>query len=105
MNLTKYLERFDRLHHLIGKKSTGTPAELAEKLDLSKRAVYEYIRIMREIGAPIAFCHVRQTYYYERTVGFSMGFRELNNEETKSVEGGTFQITSDFFKELMPVQK
>ncbi len=72
MNLTKYLERFDRLHHLIGKKSTGTPAELAEKLDLSKRAVYEYIRIMREMGAPIAFCHVRQTYYYERTGGFSM---------------------------------
>ena len=105
MNLSKYLERFDRLHHMIAKKATGSPSELAGKLDLSKRAVYEYIRIMREMVAPIAFCHVRQTYYYERTVGFSMGFRELNNEETRSVEGGTFQITSDFFKELSSVQK
>ena len=105
MNLTKYLERFERLHRMIGKRATGSPAELAEKLDLSKRAVFEYIRVMREMGAPISFCHIRQTYYYERSVRFSMGFWESSNEETKSVEVEEFQITPEFFKELLPVQK
>lgn len=105
MNLTKYLERFDRLHCMIDKKATGSPAELAEKLDLSKRAVFEYIRVMREMGAPIAFCHIRRTYYYERSVRFNMGFLELNNEEIRSIEGGGFQISSKFFKEKLSVQK
>jgi biotin operon repressor len=83
MNLKKYLERFKRLHMMIGKKATGSPAELARKLDLSERAVFECIRIMREMGAPMVFCHHRRSYYYEREVQFRMGFRELDNEEKK----------------------
>ena len=82
MNLTKYLERFDRLHHMIGTRATGSPAELAEKLNLSERATFEYIRVMREMGAPIAFCPHRCTYYYEREVQFNMGFLELNSDVT-----------------------
>ncbi|MDQ6477418.1 HTH domain-containing protein [Dyadobacter sp. LHD-138] len=82
MNLTKYLERFDRLHHMIRRKATGSPAELAEKLNLSERATFEYIRVMREMGAPIAFCPHRRTYYYEREVQFNMGFLELYNDVT-----------------------
>jgi predicted DNA-binding transcriptional regulator YafY len=86
MNLTKYLERFRRLHMMIGKKATGTPAELAGKLDLSERAVFEYIRIMREMGAPIAFCHYRRSYYYERKVQFDIGFRDLSDDDKRIIE-------------------
>ena len=48
MNLEKYFERFQRLHAMIEKKATGSPAELAGKLNLSEKAVFEYIRAMRE---------------------------------------------------------
>jgi predicted DNA-binding transcriptional regulator YafY len=89
MNLKKYFDRFDRLHSMIRRKATGSPAELAAKLNLSERAVFEYIRIMREMGAPISFCHSRRTYYYEREVQFNMGFRELTNEEAKGVDAGS----------------
>lgn len=101
MNLTKYFERFDRLHRMIRRKATGSPAELAAKLDLSERAVFEYIRAMREMGAPISFCQNRRTYYYEREVQFSMGFRELNNDEMKVVEGGCVNVVSNYFIEFL----
>ncbi|GLU55972.1 HTH domain-containing protein [Dyadobacter frigoris] len=89
MNLTKYFERFERLHGMIRRKATGSPAELAAKLDLSERAVFEYIRAMREMGAPIVFCPIRRTYCYEREVQFSIGFKELSRDEIKEIEGGT----------------
>ena len=97
MNLVKYLDRLDRLHRMIRRKATGSPAELAAKLHLSERAVFEYIRIMREMGAPISFCHSRRTYYYEREVRFNIGFQELNEDEKKEVEGGSVNIVSKIF--------
>lgn len=96
MNLTKYFERFDRLHGMIRRKATGSPAELAAKLDLSERAVFEYIRAMREMGAPISFCPHRRSYFYEREVQFNMGFRELSNDEIKEIDGGSYNRV-DFF--------
>jgi predicted DNA-binding transcriptional regulator YafY len=86
MDLTKYFDRFQRLHGLICKKATGSPAELGDKLGLSERAVFEYIRTMRELGGPIAFCSIRQTYYYERAVTFSMGFQLPNEEEPVQID-------------------
>ncbi|TDE12522.1 HTH domain-containing protein [Dyadobacter psychrotolerans] len=101
MNLTKYFERFRRLHRLISKKATGSPIELASKLDLSERAVFEYIRIMREIGAPISFCPIRRSYYYEREVRFDIGFRELDDKEVTDVDGGCNNTSSTFLTECV----
>ena len=96
MNLSKYFERFQRLHSMIRRKATGSPAELAGKLNLSERAVFEYIKAMREMGAPITFCQIRRTYYYEREVKFNMGFRELTDEETNGIDGGYSYMKGSF---------
>ena len=104
MNLVKYFERFQRLHRMIRTKATGSPAELAGKLDLSERAVFEYIRAMREMGAPIVFCPVRRTYYYEREVTFNMGFQELNEEEVEKIDGGSIDIIAAYFTEFSTLQ-
>jgi len=98
MNLTKYLARFDRLHHLIRKKATGSPAELALKLGLSERAVFEYIRAMRDMGAPISFCAYRRTYYYEHEVQFNVGFRDLSEEETSVIDGGMIVGAANYLR-------
>ncbi|WP_159467133.1 HTH domain-containing protein [Dyadobacter sp. 3J3] len=105
MNLTKYFERFERLHRLIGKKATGSPVELADIMNLSERAVFDYIKAMREMGAPISFCHNRRTYFYEREVQFNMGFRELNEEEKNRVDGGHVNLFSNYFTDLSALQK
>ncbi|REA60324.1 hypothetical protein DSL64_14505 [Dyadobacter luteus] len=92
MDLAKYFDRLQRLHRLISKKATGSPSELANKLNLSERAIFEYIRMMRELGGPIAFCPVRRSYYYEREVEFNIGFRELEDKEKLKVDGGQIEM-------------
>lgn len=55
-----------RIHELITTKQTGTPKELAEKLELSERTVYNYVAYMREeLKAPIIYNAVLSNYCYE----------------------------------------
>lgn len=105
MNLSKYFERLQRLHRLIRKRGTGSPFELARKLELSERSVFEYIRVMKEMGGPIAFCSVRNSYYYEKEVHFMMGFRELNDNEISNVDGGSPGVSLKYFAGLHSLQK
>jgi predicted DNA-binding transcriptional regulator YafY len=68
------LNRFLRIDHLIRIKGTGTPAQLAERLNLSERSVYTYINYMKTLGCPIKFDSFRATYYYEEDGFFIIAF-------------------------------
>ena len=61
---TKFIERFRRIDHLIATMATGTPAQLAEKLDMSESTLYEFLKVLKEFDAPIEFDNQRNTYYY-----------------------------------------
>ncbi|MDX9812569.1 MAG: HTH domain-containing protein [Bacteroidales bacterium] len=52
-------ERISRLAEL---KSTGTPAELAARLDISERSVKRLISEMRKSGKDIKFSQIRNSY-------------------------------------------
>lgn len=53
--------------HLVEKGRTGTPSELAEKLNVSERTIYYYVHILKnELNAPIEFNKFRKTYQFER---------------------------------------
>lgn len=55
-----------RIHELIAARQTGTPKELAEKLELSERTIYTYIAFMREeLNAPIVYNTALANYCYE----------------------------------------
>ena len=55
-----------RIHELITTKQTGTPKELAEKLELSERTIYNYVAFMREeLNAPIIYNTALANYCYE----------------------------------------
>jgi len=54
--------------YLIEKKRTGTPSEAAEKLGLSERTIYSYVKTLRDdLNAPIEFNSIRKTYEYNRS--------------------------------------
>jgi predicted DNA-binding transcriptional regulator YafY len=67
-------ERLNRIDHLIQIKGTGTPAQLADKIGLSERSMYEYIRLMKEFGAPVVYSRERQSYYYLHEGRFNVQF-------------------------------
>lgn len=74
MALHRQLNRLRRMHNMIKFRRTGTPQSFADKMGISLSLLYKLLAEMKEMGAPINFCHLRQSYeYYEHTelrIGF-----------------------------------
>jgi len=66
--------RILRIDELIRIKGTGTPSELAEKIGISERSMYEYIRLMKEFGAPVAYSRQRKSYFYKIAGRFTISY-------------------------------
>jgi len=50
---------------LIEKERTGTPKELAKRLELSERMVYNYVDLLKkDLKAPVVYNRTKQTYQY-----------------------------------------
>lgn len=78
------LHRLIRLDYLIHLKSTGTPANCAQKIGISERSLYDYLKILKEMGAPIKFSRNRGTYYYIEDGRFRVSF--ISEEVCQSVD-------------------
>lgn len=55
-----------RLLKLAMLKSTGAPAELAERFEISERSVKRLIKEMREEGIDLRYSYSRQSYVTEK---------------------------------------
>lgn len=64
MSLKKFILIFRRIDFLIIHQCTGNPEELATKLHISKRQLFNYIRDLKELGYNIKYSHTRNSYYY-----------------------------------------
>lgn len=67
-------ERLERIDYLIRIKGTGTPAELATRIGVSERSIFEYLNLMKDLGAPIKYSQYRQSYYYDEEGSFVISF-------------------------------
>ena len=74
MKLLKTIAKIERIDQLIRLKATGTPSQLAKRLSISERSVFNILNMMKELGAPIHYSGFRQSYYYEESVNFRFGF-------------------------------
>ena len=90
MAIDTYFERISRIDRLIRLKATGSPADLAQRLEISESGLYRYIGYMQLMGAPIIFCKSRNSYVYEDNGKFQMGFvtTPINNNELSTTFGG-----------------
>jgi hypothetical protein len=60
-----------QLDNLIGKEMTGSPKQLASKLSMTERSVYNYIAFMKqEMNAPIFYDYQRISYIYNNECEF-----------------------------------
>jgi len=75
------LHRLIRLDYLIHLKATGKPADCANKIGISERSLYDYLKILKEMGAPIKFSRNRGTYYYNEDGRFRISFISRGIEE------------------------
>ena len=87
MRMIEKLKQIERIDKLIRRKSTGTPKELANRLAISERALYNCIDVMKKMNAPIYYCRNSQSYCYEYPVECSIGFNNSNGGI--KINGGT----------------
>jgi len=92
MALYNYLNRIERLDSLIRHKCTGTPKELAKKLDISERWLYIFLdELKTDLGCPIRYDRKRRSYVYDEPGKLMIGFtHEMEKQEIKKVSGGSF---------------
>ena len=100
MALYNYLNRIRRLDDLIRRKSTGSPKELANKLDISERWLYVLLdELKNELGCPIQYDRRRRSYIYGEKGKICIGFtREMNHQELKNINGKiNFKISHSLY--------
>lgn len=64
MKIYTHIERIKYLNSLIQRGATGTPLQVAEKLNVSKATANRLIAELRDRGAPILYCKHSQCYKY-----------------------------------------
>lgn len=75
MDFITQLERIKRINQLVKTKSTGNPAQLARRLELSERRIYQLISLIKTLGAPIYFDREYNSYCYSENIEFTFGFQ------------------------------
>lgn len=78
----------ERMDQLIRTKATGTPCELAKRLNFSERHLYRVIEEMKILGFPIAYSKFRRTYYYEKEVWFRFEVCAVDEKTGQTITGG-----------------
>jgi len=87
MRVIDKLYQIERIDNLIRRKATGSPKDLASRLGVSERTIYDCIDLMKSMDAPIYYCRHNQSYCYDNPVRFSFGFK-TQKPQTRSIFGG-----------------
>jgi predicted DNA-binding transcriptional regulator YafY len=69
-----YLNLLLRLDQFIRQKGTGSPPEFARKMGISERSLYEYLKVLKDLGAPIKWSRQDRSYYYTMEGQFRISF-------------------------------
>lgn len=66
MSLYDRFQKFNYLCSLIRRKATGTPDQLAEKLQISRGTVYKLLKELESYGAEIEYDNARKCFYFKK---------------------------------------
>ena len=100
MKTIQQLERLRKIHQLIKKRNTGSPNELANRLKISRRQLYNVIEYLKEIEAPLIFSRKNNTFYYEHEFDLliNVNVQVMVNEELRTIYGGQTILKENFFR-------
>ncbi|MCY1635371.1 HTH domain-containing protein [Marinifilum sp. D737] len=65
MTHLELLEKTEYLKEIIKKGNTGTPQELAKRLNISERSLSRLIKNLKEANFPIIYSRTKQSYITE----------------------------------------
>lgn len=97
MKNLKNLDRLQKLHDLIDQECTGTPLELAEKMDLSRRAIFVLLEQLKDFGAEINYSRKNKTYHYceDFELRINISVSVISNDELSQIFAGSYFLTEN----------
>jgi len=87
MSLFDELFMLQRIDQLIRMQATGTPAQLASRLQVSERKLYRLLEQLKDQGFPIAYDKQKDSYYYEIAVKIEFSV-VVGQEKLVFIRGG-----------------
>lgn len=90
MKNIKHIERLQQVHNLICMECTGSPRELARRMEVSERTVYYLIEQLKDYEAKIGYDRSRKTYFYKEDFVLEVNFSiciGANDEVMEIMEG------------------
>ena len=86
MAFIEQLQRLQRMDGLIHRKGTGTAQELGSLVGIARSNVFNYLDILRSLGAEIDYCEFRKTYFYLNNTRPRLSIISASNSE--NMQGG-----------------
>lgn len=74
MDFLNQVHRIEIIVKRIRLNLAGKPSALAKELLISESHLYEVLKLMKKIGAPLKFPRTDQSYYYTKKMKFTFGF-------------------------------
>ena len=68
MSILRHLRRLQFIDYLIQRKATGNLQTFAHKNRISQSLLMNILKEMKEMGFPIKYSRINNSYYYEETV-------------------------------------
>ena len=90
MNFIKQIERLQLLNKLIQEQNTGSPEELAKRLNVSRRQLYNYLESLKDIGIEICYSRKYDTFYFgdRKKLKINFKFEVMEPDESNNIIGG-----------------
>ena len=63
MRFYEYQEKLIRIQELAKRNATGSPKELAERINVSERTLFRLVQNIKEQGVQIEYCRKISTYF------------------------------------------
>ncbi|MCK5137883.1 MAG: HTH domain-containing protein [Bacteroidales bacterium] len=74
MESVKLLSALSQMDQLIRFRKTGTPEDFACRLGISVRTLYNYLKILKELGADIQYNTYNLSYEYLSEIRLYIGY-------------------------------
>lgn len=94
MKLFEYIERINLLNKLIKQSRTGSPNDLAKRLNISSSRLYCIIDDLKQMGAPIGYSRDLCTYFYTARyeMHIDINVYPLDSETLSKINGGVYYL-------------
>lgn len=71
-----FIDVLARMDRMIRRRSTGSPVDFAGRLFISVRSLYNYLSVLKELGAPLQYSRTSESYFYKDQGRFVFEFEK-----------------------------